>query len=159
MRKFLLIPAGFLALAATLPARAATPAGYVTGIFLGSPDPNSKVPTVNGVPGAGVGNFSVPVPQVVITHGQRYAISIFAYDASFAGNAATSYAITQVQSGHKVTLLKGPINAKFTGAAGTYWLWFNLTGVIPANPGAATLTGYGHFGKTLAKLSVPILIQ
>ncbi len=141
------------------PARAAAPPGYVTAIVAGQPDPNGKVPSYDSVPGAGVDSMAVAATQAVLTHGLVYCISIALQDATYTGDVAVEYTITQKVGSKTTTLVKQVINKKFSSSPGNYWLWAIYSPAIPNKPGAASLNGYAKFGSTTVKLSAPILIQ
>jgi hypothetical protein len=151
--------AGALAACLATPAVAAAPAGYITAIAAGQPDPNGKVPSYNSVPGAGVDNMSVPATQAMLTHGLNYVVSIALQDATYTGNVEVLYTITQKVGAKTETLQKMTINKSFASKPGNYWLWAIIGPAIPNKPGAASLNGYAIFGSKTVKLNVPIVIQ
>ena len=147
-----------MALAAVTPSFAASPAGLVSAVVAGAPDPNHKVPAFNAVPGAGVPNFAVANPQTVLVHGGVYTYCVVMQDVNFTGGATFSYKITQgTKTLEGATLIKN-----FAVTPGGIWAFCINGKSLPDSPGAAVLNGTVSFASTpkyTSKLNVPIVIQ
>jgi hypothetical protein len=151
-----------LALAATAPV-AAQAQVYVTSIIAVFPDPNGKVPTFNGVPGAGIPTWANGLAQAVLTHGTTYNYCLSIGTGTAVGKASVVFRIvrgkTILQSGTILTESQFSVvsNAVYYECAGFH--------TAPDSPGAAALLGIVNFvakGTTKAvvsKLSVPILLE
>ncbi len=159
MRLALALPMAALALAAS-PAKAQV---YVTGIAATIPDPNTKVPAFNAVPGAGIPTWSNGLSQAVLTHGQAYNYCVSLASANTKGNGQVSFSLKRGS-----TLIQSHIIVKKADySIGPYGVWYYCSGYLtmPDSPGAATLTGtvsYLASGATksaTAHLSVKVLIQ
>lgn len=137
---------------------ATLPAMLPTSITAGLPDPDGKVPTINGVPGSQVTNLDVSFPVALLVHGNRYVYSTTVQDNSYAGSCTVSYVLTQVQNGQKVTLDSAKITT-FNTAPGDVWLWVATGKAIPNSPGLATLTGRFKCGTTTNSISSTVLLQ
>jgi hypothetical protein len=158
MRPLFNLPVMAMALAAVTPSFAASPPGLVSAVVAGTPDPDHKVPTFNGVPGAGVQNLDVADPQTVLVHGGIYTYCVAMQDVDFTGDATFSYKITQGTKTLEGATLK--TNAAVT--PGGVWAYCINGKSLPDSPGAAVLNGTVSFAsspKYTSKLKVPIIIQ
>jgi hypothetical protein len=127
-------------------------------ITAGNIDPNHKVPTINGVPGAGVSNLDVAFPVTVLAQGTQYVYSIAVQDYNFTGSSTVSYKLTQVQNGKKVTLDSQTITT-FKTAPGNVWVWVATGNPIPNSPGPATLTGIFKYGSVTTSVNANVVLQ
>ncbi len=155
----LMITAGLTAaMAQTESASTTVPAMLPTSITAGYIDPDAKVPTLNGVPGAGVENLDISFPQALLVHGNQYVYSITVQDNNYTGSCTVSYSLTQVQNGKTVVLDSAKITT-FKTAPGDYWLWVDTGKIIPDSPGLATLTGTFKCGTNTNSIRSTMLIQ
>jgi hypothetical protein len=134
--------------------------GGVIPVFIsaGSPDPNGKVPTIDGVPGSGVTNYDIAQSVAVLTHGAPYVFSIALQDVNFTGTCQVSYTLTQIQFNKAVTLDSGK-NSSFACNPGSLWLFAFEGKAIPDFPGPATLTGTVTYGATKANVVSTVVIN
>lgn len=145
---------------AVLPARAQV---YVTSITASFPDPNTKVPAFNAVPGAGIPTWSIGLAQAVLVHGQSYNYCVSLASNTASGRASVAFKITR----GKTVIQSATIVAAKDFILGNNGVWYLCPGytTLPSSPGAAILTGtvvYKAAGATKptdARLSVPILLQ
>ncbi len=162
MRMHPILAVSALALAAltALPAHAQV---YVTSITASFPDPNTKVPAFNVVPGAGIPTWSIGLAQAVLVHGQSYNYCVSLGSNTASGKASVAFKITR---GSTIIQSATIIAAKDFNVSNN-GVWYLCSGytALPSSPGAATLTGtvaYTATGATKptdSKLSVPILLQ
>jgi hypothetical protein len=151
---------------ATLTTLAALPASaqlYITSITAAVPDPNSKVPAFNAVPGAGITTFSNGLAQAVLTGGNQYNYCVSLASATASGNAAVSFKIAKgtdiVQTG---TIIKAK---NFSVSNNSIWYYCSGLTTLPSSPGAAKLTASAVYTPTgggpsqKVELSVPVLLQ
>jgi hypothetical protein len=128
-------------------------------ITAGSPDPDGKVPTVNGVSGSGVTNLDVPFPLTLLSHGSSYVFTIAFQNINFTGTCQASYKLTQVQYNKTVTLDSGTSSSITSCNPGTVWYWYWGSKVIPDYPGPATLTGTVTYGSSKATTTTTVVFQ
>src|SRR5215467_11414156 len=112
----------------------------ITSVTAGETDPNGKVPTLNGVKGAGTNNWDIAIPTGVLVNGRPYTYTLTFQDVGYSGHCSASYKLTQGTGTKKVTLDQGSIFST-TCAAGDLYLTSAPGRVMPDSPGAATLTG------------------
>ena len=137
-------------------APAVTPVVVPTLVLATYPDPNGKVPAINGVPGAGVSNLDVGFPTSLLKHGNFYVYIVGFSDTTFSGTCAVSFKLTQIQAGKTVTLDMGSRNVATTPGD---WAWA-LGGIaIPTSPGAATLTGTAKCGTATGSIHSTVYLQ
>ncbi len=134
-------------------------AAFVT---FGNPDPNHVIPTVDGVPGAGIDNLDIAFPLTMLQHGTIYVVQVAAQNAKkFSSTCNVTYELTQLNAtGHTVVIDQGTINPSYGCAAGSNWAVGNRSNPVPDSPGAATLVGtitYGSGKKVVTEL--PVWIQ
>jgi hypothetical protein len=156
-RAICLPAAAILALAGSM-AQAATPPGYITFATVGNADPNGKVPVLNGVPGSGVSNIALPVPQHFINHGDFYNVAIGSQNGTFKGTCITSYNLS-IKVGGKPKIISSSKTKPYACGPETFWIWDFNTPAIPDNPGAATLAVAVSYGSTVVHATVPLIIQ
>jgi hypothetical protein len=127
-------------------------------ITAGLPDPNGKVPTLNGVAGSGITNLDISFPMTLLTHGSSYIYTLSFQDVNFTGTCQASFTLTQIQFNKTVTLdtEKDPA---FSCGPGTFWFWTFGGKVIPDFPGPATLTGTVTYGTSKANISSTVVID
>ena len=128
-------------------------------ITVGEVDPNHVIPTVDGVPGAGIDNLDIAFPDTILQHGTVYVVQVAAQDASYTGSCDITYALTQVQGGKNVTLDSGTINPSYACMRGQNFAVGNRTNAVPDAPGLATLTGTIAFGTKKVSTKVSVLIK
>jgi hypothetical protein len=127
-------------------------------ISAGLPDPNGKVPTLNGVAGSGITNLDISFPMTLLTHGSSYVYTIAFQDVNFTGTCQASFTLTQIQFNKTVTLdsAKDPT---FSCGPGTIWFWTFGGKVIPDFPGPSTLTGTVTYGTSKVNISSTVVIN
>jgi hypothetical protein len=135
------------------------PAVIASFVVAGSPDPNGKVPTFNGVPGAGVANIDFATPTAILVHGGVYTYLVSMEDLSYTGTCKIIYYLTQGTGAQKVTLDSGIINKGFTCGPGGRWAWAINGRAVPNSPGPATLTGIVIFGSGRSAVIANLVIQ
>lgn len=148
-------------LAATLTTFSAHGQVLVTGITASFPDPNGKVPTFNGVPGAGIANWDNSLAQGVLVQGDYYNFCVSLAAATASGTASVSYAVTR----GKTKILSATIVKSLT--VGTDGVWYECSGYtkLPSSPGKATLAAIAEYTATgstkpvKSKLNVPVILQ
>jgi hypothetical protein len=127
-------------------------------ITAGLPDPDGKVPTLNGVAGSGVTNLDISFPMTLLTHGTSYVYTFTFEDVNFTGTCQASFALTQIQFNKTVTLDSGKDPA-FSCGPGTFWFWTFNGKVIPDFPRPAILTGTVTYGTTKANISSTVVFD
>src|SRR5580704_30626 len=127
-------------------------------ITAGSPDPNGKVPTLNGVSGSGVTNLDVSFPLTLLSHGSSYVYTIALQDVNFTGTCEASFELTQIQYNKTVTLDSAKDDS-FSCGPGTIWYWDFGGKIIPDYLGPATLTGTVTYGSSKATTTTTVVIQ
>jgi hypothetical protein len=127
-------------------------------ITAGTPDPNGKVPVIDGVPGAGVANLGVAAPQTILVHGNSYVYTVALQDVNFTGTCQASFTLTQVQYNKTVTLDSAKDDT-FSCGPGTWWVWVFGGKTIPNFPGPATLTGTVTYGSEKASTTTTVVLQ
>jgi hypothetical protein len=127
-------------------------------ISVGNIDPNGKVPTYNGVPGAGVTNLDIAFPLTGITHGNAYVYTLAMQVINFTGSCTASFALTQEQLGKTVTLDSGSTKS-FSCAPSDIYYWVFNGKTLPNSPGPATLTGTVTYGSSKATTSTTLTLQ
>lgn len=137
-------------------APAATPVVLPTLVLATPPDPNGKVPVINGVPGAGVTNLDVGFPTSLLKHGNFYVYLVGFSDTTFSGNCAVSFKLTQIQAGKTVTL---DSNSRIVAITPGDWAWALAGKAIPTSPGAATLTGTTKCGTATGSIHSTVFLQ
>src|SRR5215468_8994114 len=125
----------------------------ITSLTAGETDPNGKVPTLNGVRGAGTNNWDIAIPTGILVNGRAYTYSITFQDIGYSGRCSASYKLTQNVGGKKVTLDQGSIFGT-TCAAGNLYMSGVPGRILPNAPGNATLMGTVAFGDR--KVSVKV---
>ena len=130
----------------------------ISSFTAGDIDPASKVPTVNGVAGAGVSNWDIPLPLSVLNAGTRYVYSLTFQVMNFTGTCNATYKLTQAQAGKTVTLDSGSILTGLNCSPDIFLL--HGTGhPVPASPGPATLIATVKYGSGKVSMKVPVVIQ
>ena len=140
----------------SLRANAATPVVVPTLVVATYPDPNGKVPVINGVPGAGVVNLDLGFPTSLLTHGKFYEYIVGFSDTTFSGNCTVTYKLTQIQAGKTVTLDTASRSVATTPGD---WAWAFVGKAIPASPGLATLTGTTKCGVATGTNHISVYLQ
>jgi hypothetical protein len=135
------------------------PAVMAAFITAGALDPNNVIPTVDGVPNAGIGNLDIAWPLTVLRHGAIYVVQVAAQNSNFSGTCAVTYQLTQVKHHKKTVVDQGTINPSYACAAHTNWAVGNRSNPVPNSPGAATLVGIIQYGSTTVSTSFPVWIQ
>jgi hypothetical protein len=135
------------------------PALMAAFVTLGVLDPNNVIPTVDGVPGAGIDNLDIAFPLTAVAHGTVYVVQVAAQDLTYNGSCSITYELDQKQKGVNVVLDSGTINGTFACKPGTTFAVGNRTHAIPNSPGAATLTGTITYGSKTATTTLPLFIQ
>jgi hypothetical protein len=130
----------------------------ITTITAGETDPNGKVPTLNGVQGAGTNNWDVAIPTGILVNGRAYTYSITFQDIGYSGHCSASYKLTQGMGAKKVTIDTGSIFST-SCTAGYLYLSAAPGRVMPNSPGPATLTGTVVFGDRKVSLKIPMTIE
>jgi hypothetical protein len=130
----------------------------ITSITAGETDPNAKVPTLNGVKGAGTNNWDVAIPTGILVNGRAYTYAISFQDIGYSGSCSASYKLTQGTGAQKVTLDQGSILST-SCTAGYLYMAAAPGRVMPDSPGAATLTGTVVFGDRKVSVKVPMTIE
>jgi hypothetical protein len=128
-------------------------------VTVGDRDPNHVIPTVDGVPGAGIDNLDIAFPDTILQHGTVYVVQVAAQDASYTGSCDVTYQLSQVQGGINVILDSGTINPAYACKRGQNFAVGNLTDAIPDAPGLATLTGTIAYGTKKVSTKVSVLIK
>lgn len=136
------------------------PALMAAFVTLGVLDPNNVIPTVDGVPGAGIDNLDIAFPLTAVAHGTVYVVQVAAQDLSYNGSCSITYELDQKQKGGgNVVLDSGTINGTFACKPGTTFAVGNRTHAIPNAPGPATLTGTVTYGSKTATTTLALFIQ
>jgi hypothetical protein len=131
-------------------------------IVAGLPDPKGKVPTFNGVPGAGVTNLDIAEPLTILTHGQKYVYLVSFEDYDVTGTYEVEYELTQTVGTTTKTLQSGTIVKGKSFTPDTVWAWAIEGPAIPDSPGLSTLEGtikYGTDYGTGATVKTTVLIK
>jgi hypothetical protein len=128
-------------------------------ITAGAPDPDGKVPTVNGVSGSGVTNLDVSFPLTLLSHGSSYVFTIAFQNINFTGTCQASYKLTQIQYNKTVTLDSGTGSSITSCNPGTYWYWTWDSKAIPDYPGPAMLTGTVTYGSSKVTTTTTVVFQ
>jgi hypothetical protein len=150
-------------LALGLAATSASAQIYVTSITASFPDPNGKVPVLDGVPGAGVDNWAMGLAQGVLTHGQTYNYCVSLASATADGNVELDFKIKRGST----DIQGGTILAYKDFKVGSGGVWYECAGyhTLPDSPGPATLNATAYYkahGTTkpvVSVLNVPVLLQ
>ena len=131
---------------------------FITSVTAGETDPNAKVPTLNGVHGAGTNNWDIAIPTGILVNGRAYTYTISFQDIGYSGNCSASYKLTQGSGANKVTLDQGSI---FSASCSAGYLYMSMANgrVMPNSPGAALLTGTVVFGNRKVSVKVPMMIE
>jgi hypothetical protein len=133
---------------------------FPTSIALGEIDPNGKVPTVNGVPGAGTRNWDIAVPKAVLKAGHDYELTVSAEDIGFTGACFGEVLMTQIQNGRKMILQQVDVTDFIKCRPGHIYVKSRDFGVIPNSPGAVMLEFSMQFsGHHKTSIRVPMLIR
>jgi hypothetical protein len=133
---------------------------FPTGIALGEIDPNGKVPTLNGVPGAGVKNWDIALPRAVLKAGHDYELMVSAEDVGFTGACFGEVLMTQIQNGRKELLALVDVTDFIKCKPGHVYVKSREFGIIPDKPGPVTVSFSMHFsGHHKTTIKVPMLIQ
>jgi hypothetical protein len=127
-------------------------------ITAGLPDPNGKVPVLNGIPGAGVVNLAEAMPTTVLNHGTVYVYVVALQDYNYTGTCVVKFKLTQVQNGKTVTLDAAKIKS-FSCSPGSLWAWAINGKAVPNSPGVATLTGSVQYGAAASATKTTVVIQ
>jgi hypothetical protein len=130
----------------------------VTSITAGETDPNGKVPTLNGVAGAGTNNWDIAIPTGILVNGRAYTYAIAFQDIGYSGHCSASYKLTQGAGANKVTLDAGSMLST-TCSAGYLYMTGAPGRVMPDSPGPAMLTGTVVFGDRKVSVKVPMTIE
>jgi hypothetical protein len=130
----------------------------ITSLSLGAADPAGKVPTANGVPGAGVNNWDISLPSGVLTQGQDYYLSFSSDSASYTGSCLYTVELTQVQDGHKVLLGSENFSPPGGCVPGQLLVATDFH-KIPASPGPVTLSMKVKYDGGKAQIKLPMVIQ
>jgi hypothetical protein len=139
----------------------AASAGTILPAFItaGAPDPAGKIPNLDAVPGAEVGNFDIAQPETVLVHGRRYVYSVALESATYTGKYSVEYKLTRVVKGKTEVLSSGTIASDKSTSPLDYWVWVILAKEIPDSPGMASLEGVITYGTHTVTTSVPVLIK
>ena len=130
----------------------------ITTVTASNLDPNGKVPTTNGVPGAGVANIDLADPVAILTHGTTYFYGVTTQNNTFSGTCKDSFKLTQVQGGTTVVLDSGVIRS-FDCTPGSAWFWVKAGKPVPNAPGPANLIGTVTYGTSKVTMNIKVLIQ
>jgi len=131
--------------------------GVITYAVIGSADPNKKLPTLNGVPGAGVSNVDMALPIYILKHGVVYEVTIGVQNYTYAGTCVVSYALGAGATGS--TNISNYSTQSYSCPASSVWTFPFPVAVIPNLPGAALLTATVKFGTSSVVTKVPLMIQ
>jgi len=127
----------------------------VTSASVGEIDPNGKVPTANGVPGAGVLNWDIATPTALLNVGGKYKLAMTFHDLAYTGSCGVVAKFTQSH----VVLKKITIFGQ-NCAAGTVYVASADTGAMPNAPGPLTLSVNVVYGSQKSNvLKVPLVLQ
>jgi hypothetical protein len=140
----------------SLAALAATPVVVPNFIIATYPDPNGKVPTLNGVPGAGVANLDVGLPTGILTHSHFYVYVMGFSNTAFTGTCTVSYKLTQIQAGKTVTL---DTSSRNVSSSPGDWAWSWVGKAIPNSPGLATLAATTKCGASTGSTKISVYLQ
>jgi len=130
----------------------------ITNVGVGQIDPNAKVPTTDGVAGAGVENWDIPTPIALLSVGQNYMFTMAFQDLSYSGSCSISARFTQVQNGKKVILKAFTLFAGTCDVGNTYTLG-QKTSAMPNAPGPVTLSVKLRYGSQTATMNVPLVLK
>jgi len=132
----------------------------LTSFTVGLTDPNGKVPTLDGVPGAGVHNWDTATPKALLQSGGSYTYHMTFQSINYSGTCKASYKLTQKQGQKNVVLDAGVIADTFDCSSPTNWAYaLTSSKTIPSSPGAATLTGTLTLIGGKITMQVPVTIQ
>jgi hypothetical protein len=131
----------------------------VTSASVGAIDPNGKVPTTNGVPGAGVLNWDIATPTALLNVGGKYKFAMTFHDLAYTGSCSVVVKFSQSQGGKNVVLKKITIFGQ-NCAAGTVYVASADTGAMPNAPGPVNLSVNVLYGSQKSNtLKVPMVLQ
>jgi hypothetical protein len=132
----------------------------LTSFSAGLLDPNGVVPTLDGVPGAGVHNWDIATPKALLLNGSTYVYQMTFQSLSYSGNCKASYKLTQKQGNKNVTLDSGVIADTFDCTSPTNWAFaVPSSKAINGISGPATLTGTLTLTGGKVTMQVPVTIQ
>ena len=131
--------------------------GVITYAVIGSNDPNKKLPTLNGVPGAGVSNVDIALPVYTLKHGVVYEVVIGVQNYTYAGTCVVSYTLGAGATG--ATNISTYSTESYSCPASSVWTFPFPVAAIPNTPGAALLTATVKFGSSAVVTKVPLMIQ
>jgi hypothetical protein len=131
--------------------------GVITYAVIGAADPDKKVTTLNGVPGAGVSNVSVALPSYILKHGVVYTVTIGAQNYTYTGTCVAKYALGSGVTG--ATNISTWSTSPFNCPATSLWTFPFPVSVIPNTPGPALLTATITYGTTPVVMKVPLVIE
>lgn len=132
----------------------------LTSFTVGVTDPNGKVPTLDGVPGAGVHNWDIATPKALLLSGGSYTYQMTFQSINYSGTCKASYKLTQKQGSKNVTLDSGVIADTFDCSSPANWVYAVISSkTIPSSPGPATLTGTLTLAGGKITVQVPVTIQ
>ena len=138
-------------------AYAATAPGVITYAVIGATDPDKKVPTLDGVVGAGVSNVDIALPIYLLKPGVSYTVVIGAQNYNFSGNCTASYSLGAGATGaHNISY---GTTASYSCPASSIWTLPFPTYAIPNTPGPALLTATVTYGTTKVVAKIPLIIQ
>lgn len=129
----------------------------LTSVTLGVTDPNGKVPTLNGVPGAGTNNLDIAVPAAVLPVGTDYQLMATFQAAGYTGTCNGQVTMTQKQ-GHEQVKLRQVSIGPGQCEAGNIYMVHTAFGAIPDAPGPVTLSFTMSYGDAKAVMKVPMTI-
>ncbi len=131
--------------------------GVITYAVIGAADPNKKVPTLDGVHGAGVSNVDIAMPLYILKHGIVYSVVIGAQNNTFSGDCTASYALGAGATGAQ--LISTWSTASYSCPATSIWTFPFPVSAIPNTPGPALLTATVTFGTTAVVTKIPLVIH
>ena len=132
----------------------------LTSFSAGLTDPNGAVPTLDGVPGAGVHNWDIATPKALLQSGNSYTYQMTFQSLDYTGTCKATYKLTQKQGNKNVTLDSGVIADTFDCSSPTNWAYaVTSSKTIPSSPGPATLTGTLTLNGGKVTMQVPVMIQ
>jgi hypothetical protein len=132
----------------------------VTSFSAGLTDPNGAVPTLDGVPGAGVHNWDIATPKALLQNGGSYTYQMTFQSIDYTGTCKATYKLTQKQGTKNVVLDSGVIVDTFDCSSPTNWVYAVTSAkTVSGTSGPATLTGTLILTGGKVTMEVPVTIQ
>lgn len=132
----------------------------LTSFSAGLTDPAGAVPTLDGVPGAGVHNWDIATPKALLLSGTTYTYQMTFQSIGYTGTCKATFKLTQKQGKKNVVLDSGVIVDTFDCSSPTNWVFAQTSAnAISGIPGPAKLTGTLILNGGKITMDVPVTIS